>query len=101
MPVPPARPGQPPDFSYLQLSPAGELARPEIGASWRELGNLSTGLVRVLDDSHHAVGSWHPHLDPHELQVGLRHMLLTRLAGETVTTPVRDVGFTVVERAST
>ena len=29
------------------------------------------------------------------------HMLLTRLAGETVTTPVRDVGFTVVERAST
>ena len=79
VPAPPARPGQAPDFSYLQLSPAGELARPEIRASWRELGYLSTGLVRVLDDSHHAVGSWHPHLDAHELQVGLRHMLLTRV----------------------
>ncbi len=79
VPAPPARPGQAPDFSYLQLSPAGELPRPEIGASWRELDLLSTGLVRVLDDSHHAVGSWDPHLDPHELQVGLRHMVLTRV----------------------
>ena len=79
VPAPPARPGQAPDFSYLQLSPAGELPRPEIGASWRDLGQLATGLVRVLDDSHHAVGAWHPHLDPHELQVGLRHMVLTRV----------------------
>jgi 2-oxoisovalerate dehydrogenase E1 component alpha subunit len=79
VPAPPARPGQAPDFSYLQLSPAGELARPECHASWRELGFLSTGLVRVLDDTHHAVGPWHPHLDAHELQVGLRHMLLTRV----------------------
>ena len=79
VPAPPARPGQAPDFSYLQLSPAGELPRPEIGASWRDLGQLATGLVRVLDDSHHAVGAWHPHLDAHELQVGLRHMVLTRV----------------------
>jgi 2-oxoisovalerate dehydrogenase E1 component alpha subunit len=79
VPAPPARPGQAPDFSYLQLSPAGELPRPEIGASWRDLDQLATGLVRVLDDSHHAVGAWHPHLDPHELQVGLRHMVLTRV----------------------
>ncbi len=79
VPAPPSRPGQAPDFSYLQLSPAGELARPETQASWRELGHLSTGLVRVLDDAHHAVGSWNPRLDAHELQVGLRHMLLTRV----------------------
>ncbi len=79
VPAPPARPGQAPDFSYLQLSPAGELPRPEIGASWRDMGQLATGLVRVLDDSHHAVGAWHPHLDAHELQVGLRHMVLTRV----------------------
>ncbi len=79
VPAPPSRPGEAPDFSYLQLSPAGELARPETQASWRELGYLSTGLVRVLDDAHHAVGSWNPRLDAHELQVGLRHMLLTRV----------------------
>ena len=79
VPASPSRPGEAPDFGYLQLSPAGELARPETQASWRELGYLATGLVRVLDDAHHAVGSWNPHLDAHELQVGLRHMLLTRV----------------------
>ena len=79
VPAPPSRPGEAPDFRYLQLSPAGALARPETQASWRELGFLATGLVRVLDDAHHAVGSWNPHLDVHELQVGLRHMLLTRV----------------------
>jgi 2-oxoisovalerate dehydrogenase E1 component alpha subunit len=40
---------------------------------------LSNELVRVLDDQHQAVGPWSPHLDPAELQVALRHMLLTRV----------------------
>ena len=37
------------------------------------------GLVRVLDDKHEAVGPWNPRLDDEDLQVGLRHMLLTRI----------------------
>ena len=36
-------------------------------------------MVRVLDEEHRAVGPWNPHLEPEELQVGLRHMLLVRL----------------------
>ena len=36
-------------------------------------------MVRVLGEDHRAVGPWNPHLEPEELQVGLRHMLLTRL----------------------
>ena len=79
VPAPPARPGQPPDFGYLELSPAGAIPRPESSVSWRETGALASGLIRVLDDSHHAVGPWHPHLEAQDLQVGLRHMLLTRL----------------------
>jgi 2-oxoisovalerate dehydrogenase E1 component alpha subunit len=79
VPSPPARPGQAPDFSYVQLTPAGELARPEPNARLSEVGALATGLVRVLDDKHRAVGPWDPHLDAHELQLGLRYMLLTRL----------------------
>jgi 2-oxoisovalerate dehydrogenase E1 component alpha subunit len=79
LPHPPARPGQKPDFSYVQLSPPGGVPRPEVGARARDIGFLATELVRVLDDQHQAVGPWHPHLDPEELQVGLRHMLLTRL----------------------
>jgi 2-oxoisovalerate dehydrogenase E1 component alpha subunit len=75
----PARPGEAPDFSYLSLSPAGAIPRPEPAAALAGLEPLATSLVRVLDDAHAAVGPWHPHLDPAELQVGLRHMMLTRL----------------------
>jgi len=82
VPRTPARPGEMPDFSYLQLSPAGAVARPEASAPARDIGALSLELVRVLDDDHVAKGPWHPHLDPEELQVGLRHMLLTRLYDE-------------------
>ena len=82
LPTPPARPGEAPDFSYVELSPAGAVSRPAIGARARDIGFLSTELVRVLDDAGVAVGPWNPRLDPAELQVGLRHMLLTRIFDE-------------------
>ena len=79
VPEPPARPGQPPDFSYLQLSPAGALPRPGPSVSWRDTASLAAGLIRVLDDSHRAIGAWDPQLAPEDLRLGLKHMLLTRL----------------------
>ncbi len=79
VPVTPARPGEISDFSWLQLSPAGAIARPEVGARAADIGFLAEGLVRVLDDGGDATGPWHPRLDPQDLQVGLRHMLLTRV----------------------
>jgi 2-oxoisovalerate dehydrogenase E1 component alpha subunit len=79
LPHAPARPGEKPDFSYVQLSPAGAVPRPEVSARARDIGFLATELVRVLDDRHQPTGPWNPHLDPEDLQVGLRHMLLTRL----------------------
>lgn len=82
VPHAPARPGQPPDFSYVHLSPAGAVARPDIGAPASELGPLSLELIRVLDDQHAAVGPWNPNLAIDELQVGLRWMVLTRLYDE-------------------
>jgi 2-oxoisovalerate dehydrogenase E1 component alpha subunit len=82
VPRTPARPGETPDFSYLPLSPAGAVGRPEVTASARDMSSIAADLVRVLDDAHVAVGPWHPHLDAAELQVGLRHMLLTRLYDE-------------------
>ena len=78
-PRPHSRPGDEPDFSYLETSPAGAVRRPDVNARVRDISHLSIDLVRVLDDDHQAVGPWHPHLDPHDLQVGLRHMLLTRI----------------------
>src|SRR6202166_5395647 len=82
LPTAPARPGKAPDFSYVQLSAAGSVPRPDVNTRARDIGSLSLELVRVLDDSGDAVGPWNPHLDPAELQVGLRHMLLTRLFDE-------------------
>jgi 2-oxoisovalerate dehydrogenase E1 component alpha subunit len=82
LPSSPARPGEAPDFSYLELSPAGAVRRPDVNARARDIGSLAVDLVRVLDDEHDAVGPWHPHLEAAELQIGLRHMLLTRIFDE-------------------
>jgi 2-oxoisovalerate dehydrogenase E1 component alpha subunit len=79
LPRVPARPGETPDFSYVHLSPAGSVPRPEVNIRAKDTISLSVELVRVLDDRGDALGPWHPHLDPAELQVGLRHMMLTRL----------------------
>ena len=79
IPHPPARPGEKPDFSYLQISPAGVVARPDVNAHARDIESLAYDMVRVLDDDHSAIGPWHPHLDPQDLQVALRHIMLTRI----------------------
>ena len=78
-PRPHSRPGEAPDFSYLETSPAGAVARPDVNARVRDIGHLSVEMVRVLDDHGVALGPWNPHLEIHDLQVGLRHMLLTRI----------------------
>jgi 2-oxoisovalerate dehydrogenase E1 component alpha subunit len=79
LPKAPARPGEAPDFSYVELSPAGAVGRPDVNARARDMLPLALELVRVLDDSGEAVGPWNPHLEADDLQVGLRHMLMTRL----------------------
>ncbi|MFL6577117.1 MAG: thiamine pyrophosphate-dependent enzyme [Povalibacter sp.] len=78
IPHPPARPGEPADFSYLKLSPAGAVPRPDINVATDKIASLATSLVRVLAEDHRAVGPWDPHLEPAELQFGLRHMMTTR-----------------------
>jgi 2-oxoisovalerate dehydrogenase E1 component subunit alpha len=79
IPRPSARPGDKPDFSYLDLSPAGSVDRPPIDSRTRDIEFLSSGLVRVLDDEHQAKGPWIPDLEPGKLQIALRWMLLNRV----------------------
>jgi 2-oxoisovalerate dehydrogenase E1 component alpha subunit len=79
VPHPPARPGEKPDFSYLSLSPAGAVPRPDPGAKAGDIESLTTSLVRVLDDGHQARGEWNPRLNPETLREGLRYMVLTRI----------------------
>ena len=81
VPQTPARPGDTPDFAYLSLSPAGDVARPNPpGAPRRSPSRSPPRLVRVLDDEHRGRGAWNPISTPPDLQVGLRHMLLTRFS---------------------
>lgn len=82
VPAPPARPGEAADFSYVKISPAGQVARPPIDAALADTTSLAVDMVRVLDESHRAVGPWDPKLDPDVLRLGLRHMVLTRAYDE-------------------
>jgi len=82
VPEVPARPGETPDFGYVRLSAAGEVARPDPSVAVADTAELAETLIRVLDDSGRAVGPWNPQLSPAELQRGLRLMLLTRLFDE-------------------
>ena len=82
IPHPSARPGDSPDFGYLNLSDAGVIERPPIDSSTREIEYLSSGLVRVLDDDYTAKGTWNPDLAPDKLQIALRWMVLNRVFDE-------------------
>ena len=73
------RPGDVPDFTYLNLPKAGQALRPETNATALATRDLAYGLVRVIDDSGTAVGPWDPKLDADTLRQGLRAMLLTRV----------------------
>ena len=79
VPEPTGRPGHQTDFSYLHLSPAGEVPRPPVNAPPIDTTNLAYTLVRVLDDDGRAVGPWAPQVDPQLLRRGMRAMLKTRI----------------------
>ena len=78
IPRPSARPGEAPDFSYLSLSEAGVVARPDTDAPASQIEHLAHQLVRVLDDNGVAQGEWIPDMAPEQLLEALRLMLLTR-----------------------
>ncbi|MCP4993299.1 MAG: 3-methyl-2-oxobutanoate dehydrogenase (2-methylpropanoyl-transferring) subunit alpha [Gammaproteobacteria bacterium] len=78
IPVPTTRPGDIPDFSNINVLPAGETRRPAIDAPAHEMDDLAFGLVRVIDDEHRAVGPWAGGVNSGQLRDGLRYMLLTQ-----------------------
>jgi 2-oxoisovalerate dehydrogenase E1 component alpha subunit len=82
IPVPPSRPGDPPEFSQLAVPDAGATRRPDVLTPEPDMRDMPYGMVRVLDDQGAAVGPWNPHLEPEALRRGLRSMLLTRLFDE-------------------
>jgi 2-oxoisovalerate dehydrogenase E1 component alpha subunit len=82
VPEPSARPGEDPDFSFLVVPPVDEAPRPPIDAPAPETYDLSTALIRVLDEGGGPGGAWDPGLDAGTLRTALSHMIVTRLIEE-------------------
>src|SRR3954469_14318548 len=79
VPEPAFRPGDKPDFSSLNIPPAGSAPRPDTNAPAVETHPLTTSLVRVLGEDNKAVGPWDPKLDPDTLRKMLRDMVTVRI----------------------
>ncbi|MFY3136231.1 3-methyl-2-oxobutanoate dehydrogenase (2-methylpropanoyl-transferring) subunit alpha [Achromobacter xylosoxidans] len=79
VPEPTGRPGCKTDFSYLRLSPPGEVPKPPIDVAAIDTGSLAYSLVRVIDDDGRAVGPWAPEISDELLRRGMRTMLKTRI----------------------
>src|SRR5437868_169785 len=71
VPEPTGRPGCATDFSYLHVSPAGEVRRPPVDTDPRSTSDLAFSLIRVLDADGNAVGPWAPQTSPELLRKGM------------------------------
>ncbi|TCM21756.1 2-oxoisovalerate dehydrogenase E1 component alpha subunit [Novosphingobium sp. PhB165] len=78
VPEPKFRPGDPVDYTHLEIPTAGKLARPDEGCAASETWPLTLDLIRVLDENDAAVGAWNPNLDPETMRRMLASMALTR-----------------------
>jgi 2-oxoisovalerate dehydrogenase E1 component alpha subunit len=79
VPEPTGRPGCKTDFSYLQISAAGEVRRPPVDAQFGDTADLVSSLIRVLDEDGNAVGPWAPDISTEQMRFGLRTMMKTRI----------------------
>ncbi len=78
VPEPTGRPGHATDFSYLRLSPAGEVRKPPTDVLPVDTRDLAYSLISVLDPEGNAVGPWVPQIDIEQVRAGLRAMMKTR-----------------------
>ena len=79
VPEPEARPGDEPQFNYVEVPPAGIVTKPDFTVDPGGIRDMVYTLVRVLDDEGKAVGPWDPRLDPDKLRRMLSDMLVVRI----------------------
>src|SRR5690606_3298857 len=63
----------------LRLNDAGQVRKPPIDVEPADTADLSSSLVRVLDEQGNALGPWAEGIDPQILRQGMRAMLKTRI----------------------
>src|SRR3546814_11875185 len=74
VPEPPFRPGDPVDYSYMEIPAAGALDRPAVDAPAATMREMPYGLIRVLDEEGKATGPWNTRLAPERHAASLRNM---------------------------
>lgn len=79
VPEPYSRPGDKPNFDYIDVPAVGDTRRPPIDALPESMHDLAFGLVRILDDDNTASGPWNTKYSDEFLIKGLRVMLTTRI----------------------
>ena len=82
VPEPRSRPGDPVDFSDIDIGQPGDQPRPDESARPETMRDLAYGLIRVLGDDNLAHGAWDPKLDADTMRTMLRNMALTRAFDE-------------------
>lgn len=78
VPEPAYRPGEEPDFSHIEVPPAGTVARPPVTVDAADIRDHAFQLIRVIDEDGAVCGEWNPGLSSDILLKGLRAMMLTR-----------------------
>jgi 2-oxoisovalerate dehydrogenase E1 component alpha subunit len=78
IPEPKFRPGDVADFSDIPIPEVDAVPRPDESCTAADIHSLAYGLIRVLDDNGIAKGGWNPGLDPDQLHLMLKNMMLTR-----------------------
>ncbi len=78
VPEPSGRPGDEPDFSYVKIPHAGDVARPPVDVDAADIRDFAYSIVRVLNRDGEAVGEWAQGIDESLLHRGLQVMLRTR-----------------------
>lgn len=82
VPEPRSRPGDPVNFSDVDIGQPGDQPRPDETAHPSAMHDLAYGLIRVLGDDNKAHGAWDPKLDPETLRAMLGHMAMVRAFDE-------------------
>lgn len=78
VPEPPARPGEEPDFSHVDIGQAGKVDKPPLDISSKESLPFTEDLIRVLDMEGHAHGPWAEAVTPETKRKGLETMIRVR-----------------------
>lgn len=78
VPEPEVRPGDTPDFSNVDIPPAGSVRKPPINEDPEKMRDLAFTIIRVLDRNGKAIGPWAEDLSDEELKTGFFNMMRLR-----------------------